>query len=677
MSAQQLVFIPLLLFALVTFAISCYQRFSILMLCQPEDRMSNPGVRLRAMLRYALGQRRVVKRPFGVNHMLIFWSFLVLLIANGEFLLAGVFPALKLSTLPGVIYHPLALIFELVSLASLICVIIAATRRFVFPPDYLSSDYASARSGEAFVILAFIAALMLAFFYMHAADIALGREASAAWMPVSRFFAAGLDGVSTASLELVAVTAWWLHALVLLLFMNLLPRSKHMHILTAIPNCYFASLEKPNTQPREEFVTGQTFGVGSVDKFTWKDLLDGYTCTECGRCQDVCPAHHTGKPLNPRKIVHDIKINLLENAALLKQGKAPGLPLIGTEATDGCNSEEALWSCTTCGACLQACPVLIEHMPKIIKMRRHLVESEAKFPEELLNLFENMEQRSNPWGIAPADRTKWCSQLEVRDFVAGQTEYLFFVGCAGAFDTRNKHVTVALAMLLDQADISWGILGKDELCCGDSLRRLGNEYVFEQIALKNVELFKERGVRKIITQCPHCFSTLKNDYRQYGLELEVVHHSQLLAELLAQNRLKVANATAMGKVIFHDSCYLGRHNDVYQPPRQLIAAATGDVPEELKRREENSFCCGAGGGRMWMEEHQGTRINLDRVRETLDLQPSAICVACPYCLTMFEDGLKDEKVESVKVRDVAEVLAEAIRPQLKKPATADSPAQQM
>jgi Fe-S oxidoreductase len=661
MSSQQLIFIPLFLLALVAFALSCYKRFSPLALCQGEDRISNPGARLAAMLRYALGQRRVARRPFGINHMLIFWSFLVLLLANGEFLLGGLFTDLRLSLLPGAIYHPLALAFELVSVVALACVILAAARRLFFPPAYLSSDYASARSGEAFVILAFIATLMVAFFCLHAAEIALGREAASAWTPASRALAGGLAGLPAATLQTLAATAWWIHALVLLVFMNLLPRSKHMHILTAIPNCFFSSLEKPNTQPREEFAPGKVFGVGSVERFTWKDILDGYTCTECGRCQDVCPARNTGKSLNPRQVVHDIKVNFLENASLLKRGEKPRLPLIG-EGGSGTNSEETIWACTTCGACLQACPVLIEHLPKIVKMRRHLVESEAKFPEELLNLFENMEQRSNPWGIAPAERTKWSGQIGDRSFMAGQTEYLFFVGCAGAFDTRYKHVTVALGTLLDKAGLSWGILGKDELCCGDSVRRLGNEYVFEQLATENVELFRERGVKKIITQCPHCFSTLKNDYRQYGLELEVIHHSQLLAELTASGRLPVPAAKSQGKVILHDSCYLGRHNDEYAAPRAVVTTATGSSPAEFQRQGENSFCCGAGGGRMWMEEHQGTRINLERVREALDQQPETICVACPYCMTMFEDGLKDENAGTVKVRDIAEVLAESIAP---------------
>ena len=277
--------------------------------------------------------------------------------------------------------------------------------------------------------------------------------------------------------------------------MNYLPHSKHMHILTAIPNCFFQSLAKPNTQPREEFVPGGTYGVGDITRFTWKDLFDSYSCTECGRCQDACPATTTGKSLNPRQVVHDIKINLLRNGPLLKKGEKPLLPLIGDEG-EGANTEATIWGCTTCGACLEACPVFIEQMPKIVQMRRHLVEMEAKFPEELLNLFENMEQRSNPWGIAPSERTKWCSTLDVKPFSKDETEYLFFIGCAGAFDARQKHVTVAMAAILDAAGVSWGILGKDELCCGDSLRRLGNEYVFDKIAKENARMFRDKGVTK-------------------------------------------------------------------------------------------------------------------------------------------------------------------------------------
>jgi Fe-S oxidoreductase/nitrate reductase gamma subunit len=655
MTPNHTIFTILLAASLGIFAWGCWRRLSLISLGESEDRFDNVGVRICEMLKYAFAQKRVLAKPFGINHFVIFWSFITLMIANTEFLLHGVFPSVSLSRLPDEIYFPLLMILDIVSLMALLAVVVAAVRRLISPP------YPEARTPEAFFILSLIGILMLAYFGINAAKVSRlsGNMLPLAqmYMPVSSQFALL---VPKASGGVVYGLSWWAHAFALFAFMCYLPHSKHMHILTAIPNCFFRRLEKPNTQPREEFAVGKTFGVAQVDRFSWKDLLDSFSCTECGRCQKVCPANITGKPLNPRAVVHDIKVNLLENAACLKQGVPASVQLIG-EGGEGSVSQESIWGCTTCGACMEACPVFIEQMPKIIKMRRHLVETESQFPEELLSLFENMEGRSNPWGIAPSERSKWCSQLEVKPFDRDTTEYLFYVGCAGSFDSRNKHVSVAMAQLLDKAGISWGMLGKDEKCCGDSVRRLGNEYVFDRMAQENVATFRERGVKKVITQCPHCFSTLKNDYRQYGLELEVIHHSELLRNLVQDGYLKLDKTTGeMGSTVFHDSCYLGRHNDVYDAPRDVIEAATGTAPAEMERNRNNAFCCGAGGGRMWMEEHSGERINLARVREALEEKPDTICVACPYCLTMFEDGLKDVKADAVRVRDVAEVMAEAV-----------------
>jgi Fe-S oxidoreductase len=652
------VFTPLLIVSLLLFAWSCYRRFCLVAVAAPEDRFSDPWRRLGAMLLYAFGQRRVVSRPFGINHAVIFWCFLVLLIANGEFLVHGVFPGVSLTLLPEGLYLAVMFLIDVASLLALAAVIVAAVRRVIAPP------YPTARTFEAFFILGLIALLMLAYYGISGARITTldtsARAVAGTWMPLSSV-AAGL--IPSGAGAAVHSASWWVHAIALLVFMNFLPYSKHMHILTAIPNCYFRRFEKPNTMPREEFAKGNRYGADRIDQLTWKDLFDSYSCTECGRCRNACPATTTSKPLNPQQIVHDLKMNLLTNGPLLKEGGAPSLPLIGEEG-EGSISRDAIWSCTTCGACMESCPVFIEQMPKLVKLRRHLVETEAKFPEELLKFFENMEQRSNPWGIAPSERTKWTSTMGVRPFEAGQTEYLFFVGCAGAFDARQKHVTVALATILDAAGVSWGILGKEEKCCGDSLRRLGNEYVFDAMARENVRMFQAKGVTKVITQCPHCYSTLKNDYRQYGIDFEVVHHSELLRDLLASGKLKPHQpAGHLAKVVFHDSCYLGRHNDVYEAPREVIRASTGAAPAELGRNRENSFCCGAGGGRMWMEEHLGTRINLNRVQEALAQHPDTICVTCPYCLTMFEDGLKDEKAGQVRVRDLAEVVADGLRPE--------------
>ncbi len=663
MTPNPYLFAPLLLASLAIFARACWKRLSLISLGQPEERFDNIGARFSDMLLYAFGQKRVLAKPFGFNHFIIFWSFLILMIANTEFILNGLFPrSIKLIMLPFELYVPLAFMIDIASLLALTAVTVAAVRRLFAPP------YPEARTPEAFFILSLIAILMLASFALNATELAAYMLKSGAdpvsflsearkIMPVSSYVAGMLPSLQLGTIHAVA---WWAHALALMAFICYLPNSKHMHILTAIPNCFLHRLEKPNTQPREDFAIGNTFGVDRVDRYSWKDLLDSFSCTECGRCQKVCPASITGKPLNPRAVIHDIKVNLLENGTALKKGAAPQTPLIG-ENGEGSVSEESIWGCTTCGACMEACPVFIEQMPKIIELRRHLVESEAKFPEELLNLFENMEGRSNPWGIAPSERTKWCSQLDVKPFDKDTTEYLFYVGCAGSFDSRAKHVSVALTQLLDKAGISWGILGKEEKCCGDSVRRLGNEYVFDKMAKENVATFIERGVTKVITQCPHCFTTLKNDYRQYGLELEVIHHSELLRNLVRDGRLSIDKTTEeMGATVFHDSCYLGRHNDIYEAPREVIAAATGAAPAEMERNRSNAFCCGAGGGRMWMEEHVGERINITRVKEALEQKPDTICVACPYCMTMFEDGLKDVKADNVRVRDVAEIMAEAI-----------------
>jgi Fe-S oxidoreductase/nitrate reductase gamma subunit len=650
-----IIFLVVFIAAVLLFLWSSYRRFGLVTIGRPDNRFSSPLKRLGNMVYYAFFQRRVVSRPFGINHFVLFWAFMVLLLANAEFLVNGLAPdTITYSRLPDGAYFTLTYIFDIVSALALLAVIIAVIRRLAFPPPHIE-----ARSRDAFVILSMVAVLMIAFFSLHASEIKLGTERAADYMPVSNFGASLISsGASAGTLETAVDVFWWIHAIVLLAFLNYLPYSKHMHVLTAIPNCFFKSLDKVRTQPREEFAKGNTYGVGQVEQFPWKGLFDSYACTECGRCSDACPATFTGKPLEPRLVIHDIKVNLLQSGR--KDAGSDSLPLIG-EDKEGSVAEEVLWECTTCGACMEVCPVFIEHVPRIVDMRRYLVEMKAKFPEELLLLFENMEQRSNPWGIAPTERTKWTADIEVRPFEAGKTEYLFYVGCAGAFDARNRHTTLSLARILDKAGISWGILGREELCCGESLRRLGNEYVFDIMARENLKLFEEKGIKKIITQCPHCYTALKNDYRQYGADLEVVHHTELIQQLISGGRLKLNTTGELGKVLFHDSCYLGRYNQLYDAPRQVISSATGHTPEEMERNRENGFCCGGGGGRMWMEEQIGKLINVARVEEALEKQPETICVCCPYCMTMFEDGLKDKEAdERVRVLDLAEIVARAL-----------------
>ena len=660
MSPNLTIFTAVFVVAVACFGWSAFRRFGLVSLGRAENRFTDVGKRIQGVLYYAFGQRCTVSHGyrFGLNHLVLFWCFTILLIANAEFLLHGLFPDyISFSRLPHGAYFTLSFIFDIVSALALIAACIAIIRRLAFPPSYIE-----ARTWDAFTILVLVALLMIAFFGLHASKVAQGSEGAARYMPISNFAASAfLSHVSVGSLGGYINAFWWLHAVVLLGFLNYLPYSKHMHILTSVPNLFFRSLTKVNTQPREEFKRGNAFGVGQIDQFSWKGLFDSYSCTECGRCSDMCPATFTGKLLNPRLVIHDIKVNLLKNGPLIAKRKDAVLPLIGAEE-EGSVADEVLWACTTCAACMEVCPVFIEHVPWIVDMRRNLVEMKARFPNELLSFFENMEQRSNPWGIVPAERVKWAAEIDVEPFEVGKTEYLFYVGCFGAFDARSRRVTLAISRILNAGGISWGILGEDELCCGDSLRRLGNEFVFDRMARGNINMFKERGIKKIITQCPHCYNTLENDYRQYGAELDIIHHTELINNLLKVGKLGLSGSKDLGNVVFHDSCYLGRYNGIYEAPRKVVYSVTGQAPTEMERRYDKSFCCGAGGGRMWMEENTGKRINIARVEEALNKDPRTICVCCPYCLTMFADGLKDKKAnDRVQVLDLAEIVAGVLR----------------
>lgn len=653
--------------AVLAFGCSLLRLVRAVRLGEPDPRLrTGLEKRFLSALEYGFGQKRVLEDPFGRNHFFLFWGFVILGLDNAGFVLNGLFPRLSLTLFGPVFYPLLTLLFDVVPLLVIACVAVALHRRLVVRPPHI--EY---RSVDAFVVLGLVLLLMFLFYGYHGAELALGTAPRDTLMPLTRLLVApAMAAVFGEGLHAAGRVFWWLHALAFLAFLNYLPFSKHLHILTAIPDCFCRSLEPVRTVPRESFAPGRTYGAGTVDRFSWKDLLDFLSCTECGRCNQQCPATATGKPLNPRLVIRDGKVNLLANAEKLRHGnRSQGLlPLIVEKdaSAQGSVGEDALWDCTTCGACMRACPVFIEHVPKIIRMRRHLVENLAKFPPELGVFFEATDQRSNPWGLPPADRGRWAKGLDLRllgELPEGHSvEVLFYVGCAGSFDSRSRKVSVALARLFKAAELNFAILGPEERCCGDSQRRLGNEYAFDALARENVALFARRGVRTIVCYCPHCYSTLQNDYRQYGLKARVLHYTELLQELVAEGRLNLGKAPGdPGRVVIHDSCYLGRHNGIYDAPRELAARAAGRPPDELGRSREKGFCCGAGGGRMWMEEDPDHRVNLNRVREALAAQPDRIAVSCPYCLTMFEDGVKDLQArERVRVADVAELLAERL-----------------
>lgn len=666
-SIESLLFLFILVGAVGFFLRNLYRLFAIICLGKTENRFDHLWSRFRGMLVYAFVQVRVVSEAFGVNHLFLFWGFMFLLMMNLEFLVSGIFPRFSFWFLGDISYGSMLFMADIMSVVVLVCVVIAAIRRIFFRPPHIDPTM------DAFLILSLIAILMIAYFGYHGSEIRLGVKEISPWsMPVSFLLSNLFYGLTPEGAHLLGRFFWWTHALVLLFFLNYLPYSKHLHILTAIPNCFFRSASFVNTVPRMIFRRGERFGTSKVVQYSWKDLLDFLSCTECGRCQAACPAHNTGKPLNPRQVIHQGKLNVLANGRAILASRpsdtiaaAPDsaemvVPLI--DSREDSVSVDAIWACTTCGACMQKCPVFIEHVPKLLEMRRHLVMEKAAFPEELIAFFENSEQRFNPWGIAPNERDKWVHDRNIKILSHGaQVEYLFFVGCSGSFDPRSKMVTAAVAKILNEARLSWGILGNEEKCCGDSLRRLGNEYAFDKMVKDNIDIFKKYGVKKIITYCPHCFSTLKNDYKQYGVDFEVIHHSQLIYMLLQGGVIKMKGQYDCS-IAYHDSCYLGRYNEIYKEPREIIKKACGGhSPVEMKRHGKESFCCGAGGGRMWLEENQGSRIYAERTREALETKASVISVACPYCMTMFEDGLKDEKVhDQVVVKDIAEIVAERL-----------------
>ncbi|MBA7485599.1 MAG: 4Fe-4S dicluster domain-containing protein [Dehalococcoidia bacterium] len=645
------------------FSYRLYQLFRYLSLGRKEERFGQLFRRAVTAIGHLIAQQCQFKNltrkdRAGVGHMLVVWGFLLFITYYFFFIIIGSGFGISDVIEHSAVYGIYAWVMDIVAPLIMLGALWGIFRRFIIRSPRLEGY----RTFEAMVILFTVLIHPITHLGKIATQIAAGHPPAGLGIltpPISTAFSHVYS--SGASLEMWHSIWFWSHWGFVLFVLIIIGYTRYRHVIFAVLNDLLSTPPPHGIPSRINLEDESTFGVSRIDGFTRKQLLDFYACVEPGHCQEVCPAYATGKPLNPRSLIKDLKFNLLANGPLILGKKEPSLPLIA-ESGEGSIAEEVLWECTTCGACMEVCPVNVEHVRHIIDMRRNLVQLKTKFPDELLNLFENMEQRSNPWGIAPSERVKWASEIKAKSFSATETEFLFYVGCAGAFDARSRRTTVAVANILNAAGISWGILGKDEQCCGDSLRRLGNEYVFDRMAQENIKLFAERGVTKIITQCPHCYSTLKNDYRQYGAELEIYHHTEFIYKLIQDGKLKLSRVPDLGKLVFHDSCYLGRYNQIYEAPRQVLATATGHKPTEMDLHEKRSFCCGAGGGRMWMEESLGKRINIARVEQALEKDPQTICVCCPYCMTMFEDGLKDKNItDQVQVLDLAEITAQALK----------------
>jgi Fe-S oxidoreductase len=445
------------------------------------------------------------------------------------------------------------------------------------------------------------------------------------------------------------------HMRIVLGFAVYIPSSKHLHIVAAGPNTFLRTLPREKGMKPINFEDEKVaqYGAAKVSDLSWKDALDYYSCTECGRCQDLCPAHNTQKPLTPKMLILDLKDNMYRNKGKLLAGKPEEVSHIVDENV----TEDVIWACTSCRACEIACPVFIEQVDKIYEIRRNLVMMESRFPAEVQTVFKNMETNATPWAFSAADRAAWAEGLSVQTMSeSSDVEVLLWVGCAGSYDDRNKKVLRAFASLLKKAKIKFAILGTEEQCTGDPARRIGNEYLYQTLAKANVETLNRYAVKRIVTACPHCFNTIKNEYKDFGGTYEVFHHSQFIAKLLAEGRLKPTKALDE-TVTFHDSCYLGRWNNVYEQPRAVVEALPSARLVEMRANHDQSMCCGAGGGRMWMEEKIGKRVNIARTEMALETKASVIAASCPFCMTMLSDGLKSKEMQDkVRVMDIAELM---------------------
>jgi Fe-S oxidoreductase len=659
-----------------------------------EDRTDHPVTRIRNLLVIGLGQAKILRDPLaGALHASVFWGFVVLTIGTAEIIAGGLFPGFDYSRiLPAPLYGVYTLSQELFALLVLAAVAALLYRRLVVRPKRLQGD--KVHSGDAIFILSMIAGLMLSLLALGAFTFALHPDVASMFKPVSVALSHAVSGMSPHALEIGRDTSWWIHALLILAFLNYLPYSKHLHVITSLPNTYLSNTSGPGPKGVMRYMdleaeNAEQFGAADVTHLRWKNLLDGYSCTECGRCTAACPANLTGKVLSPRKIIVNTRQRLMELAPLatgdlgefehphLDRGEGADARAQGADADtvtavlenrllDNYVTEDELWACTSCRACVQECPVSIDHLDIINDLRRNLVLMESRFPPEIQPAFESLERNGSPWSFDPGDRAKWADGLDIPTMAemverGERPEVLFWVGCMGSFDDRAKKIAVAFARVLQAAHVKFAILGQEEKCNGDPARRMGNEYLYQMLARDNVETLDRYGVETIVTNCPHCFHQIGNEYPQLGGNYDVIHHSTFIEKLLDDGRLPLNGEGRALTIAYHDSCYLGRYNDVYEAPRETLKRSLPVVNlVEAPRNHSRGLCCGAGGGRMWMEEKEGKRINVERTEELLATGADALAVACPFCMTMIRDGVAAKESE-VPVYDIAEVVAGQLR----------------
>ncbi|MCG8617391.1 MAG: 4Fe-4S dicluster domain-containing protein [Desulfobacterales bacterium] len=628
----------------------------------PELAKERLKERLNVILTDILGQANVRrKKAPGIAHTLIFFGFLAIQPHSLELMIQGICPAFHIGYLVPGLYTAYLFIADILGFFVLVGFAYALYRRLVIKPDYLTMGR------DANLIILFTSVIVLTFHFINAFTIVMTPPEVfnyAAALPVSGIFAAvfGIAHLGQADLFVGYEFFYYLHIGTILGFLIYIPSSKHLHLLAAAPNVYFKRLETEKAMIRTDIEDedAETFGLGKCSEFNWHNVLNLYACTECGRCEELCPAASTGKPLSPKKIIHDFKVDLLDQAHKIlpdKEGshkKDEVTPLMteGSEVT-----EDVLWSCTTCRSCENICPVSNEHLDFVFEMRKHQVLMEASFPPEMAETFNNMENQANPWGFAADTRADWAKDLDVPLMMdKPDAKVLYFVGCAGSFDDRGKKISRATARVLKKAGVDFAILGPEESCNGDMARRAGNEYLGQMMIQQNVETINQYTPELILTGCPHCYNTLKNEYPEFGADYEVVHYADYFKTLIDQGKLKV-KAKDLGNITFHDSCYLGRWNDIYESPRDLLTQANTGELVEMDRTGEKGFCCGAGGARMFMEETIGERINNVRAQHAVDTGADIVAASCPFCATMLNDGIM-ETDRKMQVLDIAEIIDE-------------------
>ena len=639
---------------------------------QADDRRTTKKNAKRRLADFRAGvwMRTLMRDPAaGLMHSCIYFGFIGLLLATIISEAQDQAPE-GLKFLHGHVYEAYAFMADLSGVVFLVGIGWAAVRRYVQKPYRIRIK---TKPEDAAILVCFGLIGITGFTTEGLRIAAMGQPSYEKWSFVGYPISNIINGWSAHTLSDIHRWSWGIHVLAFIAFLVLLPTTKLRHMVTSPMNMYLKDKERPKGAMKampnlmDPDLELETFGASVIEDFTWKQLFDTDACTVCGRCTAVCPAHATGKPLDPREIV------LKTGEVMAATGTPAVTPPVGTvaEITIGANSlferitSEELWSCTTCKACDENCPVNIEILDKILDMRRYKSLMESDFPAELGNTYRSMENSFNVYSMNNGERADWAADLEGVEIVEPGSpfahEYLYWVGCAGSFDDRNKKTSRAMSKLMQRAGIDFAILGPSELCTGDSARRSGNEYLFQMLAMQNIETLDGMGVRKIVTQCPHCFNTLKNEYPQVGGNYEVIHHSQFLEELVNSGKLVLTGATLEERVTYHDSCYLGRHNDVYMAPRNVIGALGGVEIVEMPRNGTRGMCCGAGGARMWMEENIGKKVNTERSEEAVATGASRIAVACPFCFVMMEDGVKGQgKDEEVKVQDIAEIILEAM-----------------